>query len=187
MSERIAAITPPCALVLLRLLLNNPQKTASFRPNPTTLCNPTDQINSAETSEIRGRKCRRRERSDILQFEKRCEVWQNEIRAGSVLAHVTKRIAAITPPRALVVLRFLLNSTEETDRIWPNPTTPCYLTNYCRSAETGERIGLGGDLDSPQLADLREMLLFNGLDGEPLPSLHDQHLGEIGGGLHLPE
>ena len=77
-----------------------------------------------------------------MQFEKRCEVWQNEIRAGSVLAYVTKRIAAITPPRALLVLRFLLNTTDETDRIWPNPTTPCYLTNYCRSAETGERIGI---------------------------------------------
>ena len=75
-------------------------------------------------------------------FKKRCEARQNEIRAGSVLAHVTKRIAAITPPRALVVLRFLLNTTDETDRIWPNPTTPCYLTNYSRSAETGEIFGL---------------------------------------------
>ena len=42
----------------------------------------------------------------------------------------------------LVVLRFLLNTTEETDCFWPNPTTPCYLINYSRSAETGERIGL---------------------------------------------
>ena len=75
-------------------------------------------------------------------FEKRCEARQNEIRDGSVLAHVTKRIAAITPPRALVVLRFLLNTTEETDRIWPNPTTLYYLTNYIRSAETGEIFGL---------------------------------------------
>ena len=75
-------------------------------------------------------------------FEKRCEARQSEIRAGSVLAYVTKRIAAITPPRALVVLRFLLNTTEETDRIWPNPTTPCYLTNDSRSAETGEIFGL---------------------------------------------
>ena len=75
-------------------------------------------------------------------FEKRCEARQNEIRAGSVLAHVTKRIAAITRPRALVVLRFLLNTTEETDRIWPNPTTPCYLTNDSRSAEIGEIFGL---------------------------------------------
>ena len=75
-------------------------------------------------------------------FEKRCEARQSEIRAGSVLAHVTKRIAAITPPRALVVLRFLLNSTKETDCFWPNPTTLCYLTNYIRSAETGEIFGL---------------------------------------------
>ena len=44
-------------------------------------------------------------------FEKRCEARQNEIRDGSVLAHVTKRIAAITPPRVLVVLRFLLNNS----------------------------------------------------------------------------
>ena len=43
-------------------------------------------------------------------FEKRCEARQSEIRAGSVLAHVTKRVAVITPPRALVVLRFLLNN-----------------------------------------------------------------------------
>ena len=34
----------------------------------------------------------------------------SEIHAGSVLAYVTKRIAAITRPRALVVLRFLLNN-----------------------------------------------------------------------------
>ena len=81
-------------------------------------------------------------------FEKRCEARQNEIRDGSVLAHVTKRIAAITPPRALVVLRFLLNTTKETDRICPNPTTPCYLTNYSRSAETGEIFGLALVVDS---------------------------------------
>ena len=49
---------------------------------------------------------------------------------------------AITPHRALVVLRFLLNSAEETDRIWPNSTTLCYLTNYIRLAETGEIFGL---------------------------------------------
>ena len=90
-----------------------------------------------------------------MQFEKRCEVWQNEIRDGSVLAHVTKRIAAITSPRALVVLRFLLNTTEETDRIWPNPTTPCYLTNYSRSAETGEIFGL--DLDANLLRGLKDL------------------------------
>ena len=75
-------------------------------------------------------------------FEKRCEARQSEIRAGSVLAYVTKRIAVITPPRALVVLRFLLNSTEETDCIWPNPATHCHLTNYSRSTETGEIFGL---------------------------------------------
>ena len=65
-----------------------------------------------------------------------------EIRAGSVLAHVTKRVAAITPPHALVVLRFLLNTTEETDCFRPNPTTLYYLTNYIRSAETGETSAL---------------------------------------------
>ena len=46
-------------------------------------------------------------------LEKRCEARQNEIRDGSVLAHVTKRIAAITPPRVLVVLRFLLNNPKK--------------------------------------------------------------------------
>ena len=47
---------------------------------------------------------------------------------------------------ALVVLRFLLNATEETDLTWPNPITLYYLTNHIRSAETGERIGLGSSL-----------------------------------------
>ena len=47
-------------------------------------------------------------------FEKRCEARQSEIRDGSVLAHVTKLIAAITPLRALVVLRFLLNNPHNT-------------------------------------------------------------------------
>ena len=75
-------------------------------------------------------------------FEKRCEARQSEIRAGSVLAYVNKRIAAITPPRALVVLRFLLNSTKETHCFFPNPITLYYLTNYIRSAETGEVFGL---------------------------------------------
>ena len=75
-------------------------------------------------------------------FEKRCEARQSETRAGSVLAHVTKRIAAITPPRALVVLRFLLNNLQNTFCIRPKLTTPCYLINYIRSAETGEIFGL---------------------------------------------
>ena len=43
---------------------------------------------------------------------------QSEARAGSVLGHVTKRIAAITPPRALVVLRFLLNNPQEGVCFW---------------------------------------------------------------------
>ena len=72
----------------------------------------------------------------------RCEARQSKIRAESVLAHVTKRIAAITPPRALVVLRFLLNTSEETRRFSLNPITLCYLNNYIRSAETGEIFGL---------------------------------------------
>ena len=87
-------------------------------------------------------------------FEKRCKARQSEIRAGSVLAHVTKQIAAITPPRALVVLRFLLNTTEETDCFWPNPTTLCYLKNYIRSAETGEIFGLGSRWEIDRLATL---------------------------------
>ena len=40
--------------------------------------------------------------------------------------------------RALVVLRFLLNTTKETHCFSPNPITLYYLTNYIRSAETGE-------------------------------------------------
>ena len=56
-------------------------------------------------------------------FEKRCEARQSEIRARSVLGHVTKRIAVITPHRALVVLRFLLNSPQETVCFWPDFTT----------------------------------------------------------------
>ena len=79
-------------------------------------------------------------------FEKRCEARQNEIRDGCVLAHVTKRIAAITPPRGLVVLRFLLNTTDETHCILPNPITSFYLTNYIRSVETGEIFGLANPI-----------------------------------------
>ena len=75
-------------------------------------------------------------------FEKRCEARQNEIRAGSVLAHVTKRVAAITPPRALVVLRFLLNNLQNTLCIWPKLTTCSHPNSYTRSAETGEIFGL---------------------------------------------
>ena len=44
--------------------------------------------------------------------------------------------------RALVVLRFLLNTTKETHCFLPNPITLYYLTNYIRSAETGEIFGL---------------------------------------------
>ena len=58
---------------------------------------------------------------------------------------MTKRVAAITPPRALVVLRFLLNTTKETHCFFPNPITLYYLTNYIRSAETGEIFGLTFD------------------------------------------
>lgn len=58
-------------------------------------------------------------------FEKRCEPRQSVIRAGSVLAHLSKRVVATTPNRALVVSRFLLNTTEETDCSWPNPITLC--------------------------------------------------------------
>ena len=58
-------------------------------------------------------------------FEKRCESSQSKIHAGSLLAHMSKRIIVITPNRALVVLRFLLNTTEETDCFWPNPITLC--------------------------------------------------------------
>ena len=79
---------------------------------------------------------------DILQFEKRCEARQNEIRDGSVLAYVTKRIAATTPPRALVVLRLLLNNPQGTVCFWPNYTILFHTYTYTRSAETGEIFGL---------------------------------------------
>ena len=77
-----------------------------------------------------------------MQFEKRCEARQNEIRDGSVLAHVTKRIAAITPPRALVVLRFLLNNPQRTVCFWPYYTILFHTYTDIRSAETGEIFGL---------------------------------------------
>ena len=57
-------------------------------------------------------------------FEKRCEARQSEIRAGSVLAYVIERIAVITPPRALVVLRFLLNDSQK---------TACFLAEFHNS------------------------------------------------------
>ena len=75
-------------------------------------------------------------------FEKRCEARQSKARAGSVLEHVTKRVAAITPPRALVVLRFLLDNPKNTLRFRTKLTT-CSNTNfYARSAEPGEIFGL---------------------------------------------
>ena len=48
---------------------------------------------------------------------------KSEIRAGSVLGHVTKRFAVITPLRAPVVLRFLLKNPEKTVCFWPDFTT----------------------------------------------------------------
>ena len=77
-------------------------------------------------------------------FEKRCEARQNEIRAVSVLVYVSKRIAAITPPRALVVLRFLLNNNQRTVCFWPNYTILFHTYTYICSAETGEIFGLAG-------------------------------------------
>ena len=76
------------------------------------------------------------------EFEKRCEARQSEIRAGSVLVHVTKRGAVITPPRALVVLRFLLNGPQETVCFRSKLTSYCHPINYVRLAETGETFGL---------------------------------------------
>ena len=80
-------------------------------------------------------------------FEKRCEARQSKIRDGSVLAHVTKRVAAITPPRALVVLRFLLNNPQNTLCIRPKLTTRSHPNSYTLSAETGEIFGL--EMKSP--------------------------------------
>ena len=75
-------------------------------------------------------------------FEKRCEARQSKIREGSVLEHVTKRIAVITPHRALVVLRFLLNNPRKTLRFRLKRTTCCHPNSYNRSAGTGEMFGL---------------------------------------------
>ena len=74
-------------------------------------------------------------------FEKRCKARQSETRAGSVLEHVTKRIVAITPHRALVVLRFLLNRFQKAACFWSNPNTYCFLNTDIQSAKTGERFG----------------------------------------------
>ena len=75
-------------------------------------------------------------------FEKRCEARQSKTRDGSVLKHVTKRVAAITPPRALVVLRFLLNNPQDTLCFRPKLTTCSHPYSNARSAETGEMFGL---------------------------------------------
>ena len=74
-------------------------------------------------------------------FEKRREARQSKTRAGSVLAHVTKRVAAITPPRALVVLRFLLNNPKNTLCSWLKFPTCSHPISYVRSVETGEIFG----------------------------------------------
>ena len=76
------------------------------------------------------------------EFEKRCEARQSKARAESVLEHVTKRVAAITPPRALVVLRFLLNKPKNTLCFRSKLTTCFHPNSYTRSAETGEIFGL---------------------------------------------
>ena len=48
---------------------------------------------------------------------------ERDPRRERIRAYVTKRIAVITPPRALVVLRFLLNNPQETVCFWPDFTT----------------------------------------------------------------
>ena len=75
-------------------------------------------------------------------FEKRCEARQSKARAESVLEHVTKRVAAITPPRALLVLRFLLNKPKNMLCFRSKLTTCSHPNSYTRSAETGEIFGL---------------------------------------------
>ena len=91
------------------------------------------------------------ERSDILQFEKR---WV----PGSVVFEKCMECSAMPfsrpdpflpgTHRALVFLRSLLNNLQNTLCIRTNPITPCYLTNYIRSAETGEIFGLDHDYDA---------------------------------------
>ena len=94
-------------------------------------------------------------------LEKRCEARQNEIRDGSVLVHVTKRIAAITPPRALVVLRFLLNKPQNALCIRKKITTRSLPNSYTRSAETGEIFGLNRPgREYPQLIDQTDSQSF---------------------------
>ena len=75
--------------------------------------------------------------------------YESKIRAGSVLEHVTKRIVAITPPRALVVLRFLLNNSQKTGCFRPKLTTCSHPNSYNCSAETGEMFGLASRLALP--------------------------------------
>ena len=75
-------------------------------------------------------------------LEKRCGARQSETRSGSALEHATKRVAAITPPRALVVLRLLLNSPRKTPWFWPYLTIHFLANAYIRSAETGKILKL---------------------------------------------
>ena len=74
---------------------------------------------------------------------------QSKTRAGSVLGHMTKRVAVITPHRALVVLRFLLNNPQKTVCFWQKSSIPSHSIAYIRSAETGEICGLTVCRQSP--------------------------------------
>ena len=90
--------------------------------------------------------------SEATSCNSRSEARQDKTRAGSVtipssegclqggvgMEHVTKRVGVITPHRAPVVLRFLLNDPEETLCVRPKPTTRSHPTTFIRSAETGE-------------------------------------------------
>ena len=75
---------------------------------------------------------------DVSQIKKGCEARQSKIRAGSVLAYMTKPIAVITPPRVLVVLRFLLN---ETASVRLRLTSFFHPIVHFRSIETSEMFG----------------------------------------------
>ena len=93
---------------------------------------------------------------DILQFEKRCEARQNEIRDGSVLAHVTKRIAATTPPRALVVLRLLLNNPPRDGLFLAklhNPLSYIHIYPFSRNRveSRGGAVSCSGPVSTPPL------------------------------------